>query len=148
MEDKALDKVQYIDLAVDIHHIFPKKWCNANGIDAEHRESIVNKTAISALTNQAIGGAAPSAYLRYIEKRAQISPVDLHTLLASHLVPAEHLRTDDFDRYFSVRRELLCQLAEKAMGKVVPRDVDASEAEEDSSQFEESEVAETPEDED
>ncbi|MEI2640958.1 MAG: hypothetical protein V9G10_01120 [Candidatus Nanopelagicales bacterium] len=27
MEDKALDKVQYVSLAVDIHHIFPQKWC-------------------------------------------------------------------------------------------------------------------------
>jgi hypothetical protein len=148
MEDKALDKVQYVELAVDIHHIFPKAWCNANGIDAEHRESIVNKTAISAPTNRAIGGAAPSAYLRYIEKRAQISPEDLDTLLASHLVPADNLRADDFDGYFTVRRELICQLAEKAMGKAVPRDVDAGQAEEDSSQFEESEVAETPEEED
>lgn len=48
MEDKALDKVQYVNLAVDIHHIFPQKWCNDHSIDDEHRESIVNKTAISA----------------------------------------------------------------------------------------------------
>jgi hypothetical protein len=148
MEDKALDMVQYVDLAVDIHHIFPKKWCNANSVDAEHRESIVNKTAISALTNQTIGGAAPSAYLSYIEKKAQISQGDLDSLLASHLVPAELLRADDFDAYFSARREWLCQLAEQAMGKAVPRDVDAGAAEEDSAQFEESEVAETRDEED
>ncbi|MBC3641012.1 hypothetical protein H8J56_28050, partial [Klebsiella sp. Kps] len=60
MEDKALDKVQYVDLAVDIHHVFPQKWCNDNGIDDERRESIVNKTTISARTNRAIGGVAPS----------------------------------------------------------------------------------------
>lgn len=48
MEDKALDKVQYMDMAVDIHHIFPKKWCAEHDIDSERKESIVNKTAISA----------------------------------------------------------------------------------------------------
>lgn len=58
MEDKALDKVQYANLAVDIHHIFPKKWCDDHRIDDERRESIINKTAISAVTNRTIGGAA------------------------------------------------------------------------------------------
>ena len=48
MEDKALDKVQHAELAVDIHHVFPQKWCNDTGIDDEHPESIVNKTTISA----------------------------------------------------------------------------------------------------
>lgn len=59
MEDKALDKVQYASLSVDIHHIFPKHWCATNGIDDERRESIVNKTAISARTNRTIGGSRP-----------------------------------------------------------------------------------------
>lgn len=148
MEDKALDKVQYANLAVDIHHIFPKKWCNDHGIDDEHRESIVNKTAVGATTNRTIGGAAPSAYLGVIEKKAQISSDKLDGLLTAHLVPSDRLRADDFDGFFAGRRELLCQLVEKAMGKSVPRDLDAGSAEEDSSQFEESEVSETEGEED
>lgn len=144
MEDRALDKVQYVNLAVDIHHIFPQKWCNQNGIDDEHRESIVNKTAISAVTNRTIGGAAPSAYLRVIEKKAQISPDHLDGLLEAHLVPADLLRADGFDGYFAERRERLCQLVEHAMGKAVPRDVDRGESEEDSAQFEIAEIEELP----
>lgn len=144
MEDKALDKVQYVNLAVDIHHIFPQKWCNENGIDDEHRESIVNKTAISAVTNRTIGGAAPSSYLQVIEKKAQITSEHLDGLLEAHLVPADLLRTDDFDAYFAARRERLCQLVEKAMGKAVPRDVDRGESEEDSAQFEITEIEELP----
>lgn len=144
MEDKALDKVQYVNLAVDIHHIFPQKWCNENGIDDEHRESIVNKTAISAVTNRTIGGAAPSAYLQVIEKKAQISPEHLDGLLEAHLVPAELLRANNFDGYFVARRERLCQLVEAAMGKGVPRDVDRGESEEDSAQFEITEIEELP----
>lgn len=135
MEDKALDKVQYVDLAVDIHHIFPQKWCQENGVDDEHRESIVNKTTISARTNRTIGGSAPSAYLDYIEKRAQVSSARLDELLASHLVPAEHMRSDDFDAYFSARREALCQLVEAGIGKSVQRDVDGGHGVEDSAHF-------------
>ena len=143
MEDKALDKVQYTNLAVDIHHVFPQRWCQANGIDDEHRESIVNKTPISARTNRAIGGAAPSAYLEVIEKRAQISPDVLDALLGSHAVPADRLRADDFHGFFKARRESLCALVEAAMDKPVPRDVEEGRAEEDSAQFDAGEVTET-----
>lgn len=136
MEDKALDMVQYVDLQVDIHHVFPQKWCNDNGIDDEYRESIVNKTTISARTNRTIGGAAPSSYLKTIEQRAQIEANKLDQLLASHLVPAGALRADDFDGYFTTRREALCQLVEAAIGKSVQRDIDQGFAQEDSSAFE------------
>ena len=48
MYDQALDKVQYSALLVDIHHIFPYKWCVDNQIDYAKRESIVNKTPLAA----------------------------------------------------------------------------------------------------
>jgi hypothetical protein len=57
-------------------------------------------------------------------------------------VPAQELRADDFDAFFTKRREDLCQLVEKAMGKAVPRDVDQGTSGEDSSQFEKSELEE------
>ena len=136
MEDKALDKVQYIDLAVDIHHIFPQRWCNAANIEDEFRESIVNKTAIGARTNRTIGGAAPSAYLRYIERNAQIDSERLDGLLASHRIDPTSLRNDDFDGFFDARWESLCTLIESAMGKKVQRDLSAGNPTEDSSHFE------------
>lgn len=144
MQDKALEQVQYVNLAVDIHHIFPRAWCDKNGVDDEHRESIVNKTAISAVTNRTIGGAAPSDYLRAIERRAQISQERLDTLVEAHLVPAARLRDDAFDGFFAERRERLCVLIEAAMGKAVPRDLDRGDAQEDSAHFDQDEVAEAP----
>lgn len=142
MESKELDKVQDTNLALDVHHIFPPKWCIDIDIDDERRESIVNMTALSAVTNRTIGGAAPSAYLAVVERKAQITPEHLDRLLATHLMPEADLRADDFDAFFAVRREALCQLVEKAMGKAVPRDLDQGAAEEDSSQFELSEIEE------
>lgn len=142
MEDKALDMVQYADLQVDIHHVFPQKWCNDNGIDDEHRESIVNKTTISARTNRTIGGGAPSSYLKVIEQRAQIDEDQLDQLLRTHLLPTAALRADDFDLYFTERREALCQLVEAAIGKPVQRDIGQGFAEEDSSHFEPEELIE------
>lgn len=144
MEGKALDKVQYVDLAVDIHHIFPQKWCKEFDISDEQRESIVNKTTISARTNRTIGGAAPSSYVGVIETRAQISADRLDELVSTHLVPAESLRTDDFQQFFRTRRESLCALVESAIGKSVQRDIDAGFADEDSSHFETESMIEQP----
>ena len=54
--DQDLTIGTHYSLAIDIHHVFPKKWCDDNGIDGLRRESIVNKTAISAATNRRSGG--------------------------------------------------------------------------------------------
>lgn len=136
MEDKALDMVQYANLGTDIHHIFPKQWCAEHEIDDERRESIVNKSAITARSNRAIGGSPPSSYLETVESRAQISAARLDELLDGHLVTASFLRDDDFDGFFADRRERLCLMIEKAMGKVVQRDVDEGESTEGSEEFE------------
>ncbi len=136
MEDKALDKVQYTDLAVDIHHVFPQKWCNDHGIDDQYRESIVNKTAIGAKTNRTIGGVAPSQYVGVIERNAQIDPDRLNSLLTSHCIDPVLLRQDAFEAFFDARRDSLCTLIEQAVGKAVQRDLTAGIPTEDSSFFE------------
>ncbi len=140
MEDKPLDMLPYIDMSVDIHHVFPQKWCQDNEVDDEHRESIVNKTSISSYTNRSIGGAAPSAYLATIQNKARIPASQLDEILASHLVPAAALRADDFTAYFEIRREELCKLVEQAIGKSVQRDVMDGDLVEDSGQFEKEEL--------
>src|SRR5690606_26508126 len=91
-------------------------------------------------TNRTIGGAAPSSYLSVIETKAQIDASRLDELLATHLVPSEHLRSDDFAAYFAARRERLCRLVEQAIGKAVQRDIDQGYADEDSAQFEAEEL--------
>lgn len=137
MEDKTFGAVQHKDLNVDIHHIFPQRWCNENGIDDERRESIVNKTMLSAHTNRAIGGVAPSKYLSKIESKAGVSPSYLDSLLDGHYVFPTALRADDFDGFFDQRREDLCLLIESVLKKHVQRDVSHGAGMEDSSHFEE-----------
>ena len=140
MEAKEFGAYQYKEMDVDIHHIFPDAWCKKNDIDPEHRESIVNKTMLSAKTNRVIGGSAPSSYLQKIESRANISSEELDQILGQHLVDPAALRSDDFDEFFETRREALCQLIETALGKSVPRDVSEGINAEVASNFEEAEL--------
>jgi hypothetical protein len=108
---------------IDIHHIFPKRWCDANAIPANHRDCIVNKTAIAASTNRSIGGKAPSAYLAQLEGEG-MDPARLDSVLRSHLIEPTDLRGDDFAHFFYTRFEKLLGLVEEAMGKPAGRTAD------------------------
>ena len=50
----------YFDESIDIHHIFPQKWCGEHGIEPARCDSIVNKTPLTARTNRSIGGRVPA----------------------------------------------------------------------------------------
>lgn len=106
---------------VDIHHIFPRAWCKKQGIDRGRHDCVVNKTPISARANRIIGGAAPSEYLRKLEKNAKIDAERMRVILASHLVDVTALRNDDFDAFYAQREEALMKLIEQATGKPVAR---------------------------
>lgn len=104
---------------IDIHHIFPKKWCLDNGIPARTFNSIVNKTAISYKANRKIGGSAPSVYLEAIQnhKSVQLDDGRMDSILKSHCIEPRLLRSDNFEDFYVARRKALLGLIEDAMGK-------------------------------
>jgi hypothetical protein len=106
---------------IDIHHIFPQKWCSDAGIDEARCDSIINKTAISARTNRIIGGQAPSTYLSRIETEASLSQSELSSILATHGIAPNLLYSDSFHEFFADRGRALVKLIEDAMGKTVAR---------------------------
>lgn len=110
----------YFDDAVDIHHIFPQKWCRdrkPEPVPASVFDSIVNKTPLTARTNRIIGGKAPSEYLRNLREKHGVSDTDETKNLESHFIDVKLLRSDDFEGFFDARlRELLTRIG-AAMGK-------------------------------
>lgn len=117
--DQDITIASHHSLAVDIHHVFPKKWCADNKIDDLRRESIVNKTAISAATNRKIGGRAPSKYLPLLLKEAETTVDELRHRIEQHHIDYDALGADDFDEYFDRRRQRLLDLIGEAMGRAV-----------------------------
>ncbi len=112
--------VQEIDaqeLALDIHHIFPKRWCETRKISRRKYDTIVNKTPISYRANRMIGAAAPADYLQQIQAKAGISDSEMDEILRSHRIEPETLRQDDFEAFYQARKQSLLQLITKAMGK-------------------------------
>ena len=108
------------DSSIDIHHIFPRDWCQNQGIESNIFNSIINKTALSASTNRKIGGDAPSEYLPKIQKEVGINNAKMDEILASHLISAAALQTDDFWSFFETRKKALLDAIEKAMEKNNP----------------------------
>jgi hypothetical protein len=123
-----IDLHAYIDDAIDIHHIFPKKWCDDNGIAGSIADCVVNKTAIDAKTNKRIGGAAPSKYLVRIEDADKIESADLDAIVRSHDIDPQLLREDRFGDFFNHRFERLLKQIEEAMGKPVNRSAGRDES--------------------
>jgi hypothetical protein len=112
----------FFDDNIDIHHIFPQKWCQSQGIDPYRYNSIINKTAISARTNRIIGGQAPSKYLVRIEADAKLSQAELSTILKTHGIDPDQLYNGNFEQFFAQRGTALVSLIEEAMGKPVAQE--------------------------
>ena len=125
---RPIDVHAYMEDAIDIHHIFPRHWCETHGIDSSIYNSIVNKTALDAHTNRRIGGNAPSVYLPRIESGDCIESHVLDGFLRTHGIDPVALRRDDFAQFFNHRFESLLRHAEGAMGKPVNRRSDRGES--------------------
>jgi hypothetical protein len=117
--DQDITIASHHSLAVDIHHIFPKKWCAEFKIDGLRRESIVNKTAISAATNRKIGGRAPSKYIPALKIEAETTLDEICRRVEQHHIDFDCLAADDFDGFFNDRRHRLLDLIAVAMGKPI-----------------------------
>lgn len=123
---ETIEAQTFFDDAIDIHHIFPERWCKdpkrRPAIEPATYNSIINKTAISARTNRQIGGRAPSDYLPAVERSAGIEQQSMDEILHSHCIGPEKARTDDFWGFFAERTEMLLQRIEAATGKKIARE--------------------------
>lgn len=109
----------YFVEAVDIHHIFPSKYCMDNKYDQKFWNSVVNKTPLSARTNKILSGNAPSKYIDNIENKQKVESNRLSEILITHLINPDQLRNDNFDLFIRTRASNLLDMIEKAMGKSV-----------------------------
>jgi hypothetical protein len=115
-----IDVNTYFIKATDIHHVFPRTWCEKQKLPREQWNSVINKAPLTAETNRFISGDAPSVYLARIQKVKQVAPKSLDGFLDTHLIPVTHLRGDDFEGFLRLRAIALLDLIEQATGKAVP----------------------------
>jgi hypothetical protein len=112
------------EVSIDIHHIFPKAWCEERHIKPDVYDSILNKTPISYKANRMIGKKAPSEYLTSLQthQQVQISDEEMNKILESHHISPSLIRQDSFDEFILDRQARLLSLVERAMGKEVSQE--------------------------
>ena len=115
--NQPLSLLTYREENIDIHHIFPAAWCRSSkpAIPPRLYDSVINKTPLSATTNQIIGGRAPSMYLRRLQ--GDMGRERLEQALKAHWLNPMHLETDSLGRSFVERGEAIFRLIGQAMGK-------------------------------
>jgi len=126
---QPFDLTAFFDEAVDIHHIFPRAWCEENGIPPAIYDTVINKTPLGYRTNRIIGGVAPSRYLAKLELgkvapdgqivEAKIDATELDRHLITHCIDPVAMRSDDFGAFISARRKALLELVASATGHPV-----------------------------
>lgn len=119
---KRIDVSTYFSEYIDIHHIFPKRWCISNNLPRKDFDCIINKTPLSYRTNRIIGGEAPSKYLEGIIRRLNGDRQLMTRILQSHVIDPEHLYRDDFYAFFNFRKEQMLVRIEQAMRKRIERE--------------------------
>lgn len=114
-----MDFTAYKSENSDIHHIFPRDYCEKMNYPKSKWNSVVNKTPISYSTNREIGGAAPSRYLSKIEAKGQVTTSVLNGYLEPHWLDVDCCRNDNFDKFIIERAKNLLSAIEKATGKAI-----------------------------
>ena len=114
------------DQQVDVAQIFPKTWCDKNGVSRERSVSIVNKTPLTNRTRRIMGNQPPAVYLKQLETEAGLPSNWLDDIVATHLIDARLLRgrqivgdappSRDFDSFYEARSAELLALIYEAMG--------------------------------
>jgi len=116
---REMDFTVYKAENIDIHHIFPRAYCEKMNYNRALWNSVVNKTPISYSTNREIGGVAPSVYLSKIESKGKVEGKVLDGYLASHWIDVESCRTDNFSQHIIKRAKMLLAAIEGATGKTI-----------------------------
>ncbi|HUT54428.1 MAG TPA: DUF262 domain-containing protein [bacterium] len=124
---EPIDVQAYFEDSIDIHHIFPRRWCQENNIEPRYYDSIINKAPLSYKTNRIIGGNAPSIYLKKLRNDTKMTEQRQDEILVSHVIDVNALKQDDFMVFFEARKEALLQRIENATGKTISRDIKPEE---------------------
>lgn len=116
---REMDFTVYKAENIDIHHIFPRAYCESQRYEKALWNSVVNKTPITYSTNREIGGVAPSVYLAKIEKKGQVTAPVLDGYLGTHWIDVDCCRNDEFHAHIISRAKMLLKAIENATGKTI-----------------------------
>ena len=105
--------------SIEIHHIFPKKYCEVQRFPKERYDNVANRTPIMKKTNKILGDNPPSFYLEEIERKINLSSAELDEILERHFIDAELCRANNFNAFLVDRAKKILDAVEERIGRPV-----------------------------
>ena len=113
-----------IQIAGDVHHIFPKEYLKSNGYEKNFYNQEANYAFLDAQVNKSIGKKAPCEYFSEAVRQCETKVVtcgsitDLETLkanLEANCIPFEtcQMTFSDYEGFLEQRRKLMAQKIKK-----------------------------------
>ena len=114
-----------ITISGDVHHIFPKAYLKANGIDSKTKyNQVANFTYLDTQVNKAISDDSPNKYFGSIIEQCQTKLMklgniseeeDLYANLAENAIPDNvvNMTVEDYDEFLVERRKLMAKMIER-----------------------------------
>jgi hypothetical protein len=107
------------DVKLDIHHIFPKKWCEGgHHLRGLRRDRQQDGHLVQGEPDDRRARALASTSRRSRRtRRSRLADAPMDAILRSHVINPALLRADEFEAFYAARKAVLLGLVEKAMGK-------------------------------
>ena len=118
-DGSRMDVVLSMQETPDVHHIFPKSYCEGRNYPKSRYNSVINKTPLLASSNKFIGKDAPSVYSRRIILETHITEQEFRARAESNFIDYDMFMADDFEGFFVDRARKLLRLIEQVMGKPI-----------------------------
>ena len=107
-----------IEIAGDIHHIFPKDYLRKHGIERNMYNQVANYAYLDSQVNKSIGNEAPKVYFtkafeqcttRQAVRGSIIDPEMLNRNLLANCIPQNirHLGIEEYQEFLTERRQLM-----------------------------------------
>ena len=114
-----------ISIAGDVHHIFPRAYLKANGIDSKTKyNQVANYIYLDPQVNKAISDRAPYVYFSEVKEQCKTNNITLGNIstisllennLAENCIPTnvDTMDVSAYDSFLSQRRQMMAKLIEK-----------------------------------
>ena len=114
-----------IGISGDVHHIFPKAYLKANGVEVKTKyNQVANYIYLDTQVNKAISDDAPCKYFSKVKeqcttKNIEIGNISDESMLTSNLtencIPINifDMTVEDYDNFLIERRKLMAKLIER-----------------------------------
>jgi hypothetical protein len=111
---------ELIEVKSDVHHLFPKAYLKANGLERTGYNQVANYAVTQSEINMAIGKKEPGEYMRDVFAQCQCGPkrygsISDHGLLLenlrAHCIPEgfEAMTATDYPAFLAARRTLMAR---------------------------------------